>query len=661
MTSPNRSPIAIGPRVGRAILVALASAAPLAATAPVSAGNCPPSSCPADVDQSGDVGTPDLLILLASWGDVAYPVSCLAPPEDLVDTADLLALLAAWGACPNVFGDRCENPMPIELGDHPISTIDATTDGAVHEGCPLEGQVYNDLWFEFVSPVNATYRVSTCNQSAFDTALVVYDAPFGSPCPPDGTFIVACSDDEAGCSFYSSELTFSAFAGQRLLIRCGGAREVDRGPATLTIEQINPPLPFECPPDAVHESDQASIPCPPDGSSPLADENGGCNSEPDAFGTLEVGQSICGELGTYVGDDGDAYRDTDWYAFFVPREANIVTLSASSESSAIAGIVNTANGSCDVAQFIDSAEIAGGGMIGRVRIPLVPEFVYAAFIAPDVFEGRPCDGGSDGNYALSLAGSTLDFGACCLPDAALACLDGLTAKECAALGGDFFPGQLCSNIDCNAGIVGVCCRDECEENATRSGCSGLWIQQKSCVPDPCLFACEQAQPITGPLDPWTFGAADVDLLDTARAEELEVCAGERIESLRLAGLTVTPRFFMPCDELEQTFEITIYDDDPAAGGIVLCSDVVTSIGDPTGEFYSGVYELHEWNVVLNASCPIPVDFPWVRVQASGGSTDCAWFWGSSGFSGGGYSLLEQEGVLTVEYFDMNYCLEPLIP
>jgi hypothetical protein len=55
------------------------------------------SPCPADLDGDGAVGTSDLLMLLAAWGE--------AGPGDLdgdglVGTGDLLQLLAAWGECP---------------------------------------------------------------------------------------------------------------------------------------------------------------------------------------------------------------------------------------------------------------------------------------------------------------------------------------------------------------------------------------------------------------------------------------------------------------------------------------------------------------------------------------------------------------------------------
>ena len=53
--------------------------------------------CLPDLDGSGDVGTTDLLLLLASWG--------MGGPPDfdgngIVGTSDLLILLSRWGPCP---------------------------------------------------------------------------------------------------------------------------------------------------------------------------------------------------------------------------------------------------------------------------------------------------------------------------------------------------------------------------------------------------------------------------------------------------------------------------------------------------------------------------------------------------------------------------------
>ncbi len=58
----------------------------------------PSSACPWDLDSSGLIGSGDLAILLASWGDSpggAADFNC----DGIVDSADLADLLAQWGAC----------------------------------------------------------------------------------------------------------------------------------------------------------------------------------------------------------------------------------------------------------------------------------------------------------------------------------------------------------------------------------------------------------------------------------------------------------------------------------------------------------------------------------------------------------------------------------
>jgi len=58
----------------------------------------PPSACATDLDDSGDTGFGDLLVLLANWGG-----PCPGDFDDSGDVAfnDLLILLAAWGPCPS--------------------------------------------------------------------------------------------------------------------------------------------------------------------------------------------------------------------------------------------------------------------------------------------------------------------------------------------------------------------------------------------------------------------------------------------------------------------------------------------------------------------------------------------------------------------------------
>ena len=54
---------------------------------------------PGDLDGDGQVGTSDLLTLLANWGPCPPKGDCLADlnGDGSVGTADLLILLANWG------------------------------------------------------------------------------------------------------------------------------------------------------------------------------------------------------------------------------------------------------------------------------------------------------------------------------------------------------------------------------------------------------------------------------------------------------------------------------------------------------------------------------------------------------------------------------------
>ncbi len=60
------------------------------------------SACPADFDNTGDVGVKDLLFLLGAWGPCPPKGECLADFDNTGDVGvkDLLVLLGAWGECP---------------------------------------------------------------------------------------------------------------------------------------------------------------------------------------------------------------------------------------------------------------------------------------------------------------------------------------------------------------------------------------------------------------------------------------------------------------------------------------------------------------------------------------------------------------------------------
>jgi hypothetical protein len=53
-------------------------------------------ACPADFDRDGEVGAPDLSVILGAWGTADADLD----GDGLTGAADLSAVLASWGACP---------------------------------------------------------------------------------------------------------------------------------------------------------------------------------------------------------------------------------------------------------------------------------------------------------------------------------------------------------------------------------------------------------------------------------------------------------------------------------------------------------------------------------------------------------------------------------
>ena len=57
--------------------------------------------CPADLDDSGDVGFADVLAILAAWGPCEGECAEDLDGSGSVDFGDILVVLAAWGPCPS--------------------------------------------------------------------------------------------------------------------------------------------------------------------------------------------------------------------------------------------------------------------------------------------------------------------------------------------------------------------------------------------------------------------------------------------------------------------------------------------------------------------------------------------------------------------------------
>lgn len=133
--------------------------------------------------------------------------------------------------------DDCTTPQMIGDGPTEYSTIGNTTDGLAHQACMFDGQTYHDDWFTYIATCTGDLTISTCNNAAYDTDLVIYTGyhPVDWTCPPRDGPMLGCNDDGLDCNNYSSEVTVQVTTGQWLTIRVGGWNDGDMGTATVTL------------------------------------------------------------------------------------------------------------------------------------------------------------------------------------------------------------------------------------------------------------------------------------------------------------------------------------------------------------------------------------------------------------------------------------------
>jgi hypothetical protein len=146
---------------------------------------------------------------------------------------------------PAVANDFCNAAIPITEGtDIPITNVGAITDGPDHPNAACVGfgdnGIQTDVWFTFTATRDGTIEWSTCDMVSFDSRIGVYKP--GTSCPPVDEDLLACNDDGAGCSDYSSLLLFDVLDGETYLLRLGGWQG-DQGSGTMSFQYTTPPEP----------------------------------------------------------------------------------------------------------------------------------------------------------------------------------------------------------------------------------------------------------------------------------------------------------------------------------------------------------------------------------------------------------------------------------
>ena len=229
------------------------------------------------------------------------------------------------------------------------------------ETCPYNAPGSPDVVYSYTPAVNETIDISLCN-SGYDTKLYLYENSYTPGTP------YACNDDI--CPGYRSEIVGLALTGSNTYYIVVDGYGGDFGSYNLEID-IHTPVVVNCPAGGIPENE----PCG-------TDANGGCNSIPPVFGSVDCGDTICG---TAWADTN--FRDTDWYQKVLTADTS-VTWSVVAEFPVRIFILKGTSGCPPEPPFSVDAS-ASPGDTARAKVDLGPG-TWWFLVLPYTFDGFPC-------------------------------------------------------------------------------------------------------------------------------------------------------------------------------------------------------------------------------------------------------------------------------
>ncbi len=131
----------------------------------------------------------------------------------------------------------------------------------------------------------------------------------------------------------------------------------------------------------------------PEGEPCGDDNNGGCNSTPEAFFNAQCNASYCGNAWA---DQGT--RDTDWYLINVSTQT-LITGILESDFNGVVFIVDGID-TCAPVVIGETGSSSGACSADAAAEACVEPGQYVVFVAPAAFEGTPC--GTNNNYRLTI-------------------------------------------------------------------------------------------------------------------------------------------------------------------------------------------------------------------------------------------------------------------
>jgi hypothetical protein len=294
---------------------------------------------------------------------------------------------------------------PVGVGQYAGNTCGFVND--YDEACPYTGGTAPDVVYEFTT-TGGSFIFDLCG-SDYDTKLYIYDG-LGA--------LYACNDDF--CPGYMSWLELVGMPADTYQIIVDGYG-TSCGDYLLVIaeSEAEPCLPIDCADGATAEGEAVCF------EGFVDDFNGGCNSVPDVWGTIAMGETVCGTSGTYLTDAGGNSRDTDWFLFDRPEDGYI-EVSILTDFPAYVFVLGTSI-DCVTADII-SAPVPIEGCVPYFETLTFDDTYeqYALWVGPNVFDGVDCGatynltlgpvpalGGDTCGDALEIAVPGLEIGNTC--------------------------------------------------------------------------------------------------------------------------------------------------------------------------------------------------------------------------------------------------------
>ncbi len=389
---------------------------------------------------SGDECTPVTVSSLMPAGQIAVWVG----PSVFTGVpcgSDYYVSITCEDPPPPPTNDLCADAIPVAVPSSTQGTTVNSTPDTEYGTCGTS-ITSAGVWYTIPGTGN-TMTATTCNAyTDYDTKISV----FCGTCTD--FYCVDGNDDNCSEYLFRSTVTWCTEVGRDYMVLVHGYSSAvgnfqldvfDDGVACDT-----PPLCTPC-----------VVDCPtggyPEGEPICGDQyvdayNGGCNASPAVFQTVNAGDIICAETGTFLFDSSN-YRDTDWYEIVLDQDGTL-TWTVEAEFDGILAFVIAANsGDCVDYTILGSA-------IGDRCTPTTLSFfvtagTYWLWAGPSFFSGLPC--GSVYNGYVTVSGPP--EGACCV---ATDCVGTMTQADCDALQGVWYEGEDCATFTCPEPPVETC-------------------------------------------------------------------------------------------------------------------------------------------------------------------------------------------------------------